>query len=141
VTTPSGVAGTPAGPRPEVAVGAVAVESGRLLLVRRGSAPQLGRWSLPGGRVERGETLAQAIEREMEEETGLEVRCGPYVGWVERIGEGHHFVILDFAVEVAGGTLRAGEDAAEVAWVALDAVPELPLVDGLDRFLREHGIL
>jgi ADP-ribose pyrophosphatase YjhB (NUDIX family) len=128
-------------PRPEVAVGAVAVDDGRLLLVRRGSPPQSGRWSLPGGRVERGETLAQALEREMREETGLTTRCGRFLGWVERIGPDHHFVILDFAVEVSGGTLHAGEDASDVAWVARNEVVRLPLVDGLEAFLRDHGLL
>jgi 8-oxo-dGTP diphosphatase len=122
-------------------VGAVVVDDGRLLMVRRGSPPQSGRWSLPGGRVEHGETLAQALEREVQEETGLETRCGRFVGWVERIGAGHHFVILDFTVEVTGGALHAGEDAAEAAWVPLHAVPALPLVDGLESFLREHGVL
>lgn len=129
------------GARPEVAVGAVATGGGRLLLVRRGSPPQVGRWSLPGGRVERGETLAQALEREVYEETALEARCGTFVGWVERIGAGYHFVILDFAMEVTGGTLRAGSDVSEAAWVPLEEVCSLPLVDGLERFLREHGVL
>jgi len=131
----------PTGPRPEVAVGAVASDGGRLLLVRRGSPPQAGRWSLPGGRVEHGETLAQALEREVREETALEARCGAFVGWVERIGVGHHFVILDFEVEVTSGTPCAGSDVSEVAWVAAEEIPALPLVDGLELFLRDHGIL
>jgi 8-oxo-dGTP diphosphatase len=122
-------------------VGAVASDGERLLLVRRGSPPQAGRWSLPGGRVERGETLAQALEREMLEETELETRCGRFVGWVERIGAEHHFVILDFEVEVTGGTLRPGSDVSEAAWVPLEDVPSLSLVDGLELFLREHGVV
>jgi ADP-ribose pyrophosphatase YjhB (NUDIX family) len=117
------------------------MDSDRLLLVRRGSPPQAGRWSLPGGRVERGETLADALEREVREETGLETRCGRFVGWVERIGPRHHFVILDFAVAVRGGTLHAGGDADEVAWVAREDLTELPLVDGLEGFLRDHDVL
>lgn len=122
-------------------MGAVAFDGGQLLLVRRASPPQAGRWSLPGGRVEHGETLAEALEREVQEETGLETRCGAFVGWVERIGDGHHFVILDFAVEVTGGQLRAGSDVSEAAWVSCEEVPFLGLVDGLERFLRDHDLL
>jgi len=122
-------------------VGAVAVREGELLLVRRGHEPEEGRWSLPGGRVEAGETLSQALEREVAEETGLEVRCGSLLGWVERIGPGHHFVILDFLVEVASGALSAGGDATEAAWVALPAVAGLDLVEGLAGFLRHHRVL
>ena len=122
-------------------MGAVAVRDGELLLVRRGHEPEAGRWSLPGGRVEAGETLSQALEREVLEETGLEVRCGTLLGWVERIGPGHHFVILDFFVEVASGALRAGGDATEAAWVVLPAVAGLDLVEGLAGFLRDHRVL
>ena len=130
-----------AGRHPQVAVGAVAVERGELLLVRRGRPPEAGRWSVPGGRVEPGESLAGAVEREVMEETGSEVRCGPFLGWVERIGPDHHFVILDFAVEVLGRACRPGGDAGEVAWVAPRDVPALDLVTGLEEFLRAHGVL
>ena len=114
-----------AGPRPEVAVGSVAVVDGRLLLVRRGRGPAAGEWSVPGGRVEPGETLHEAVVRETAEETGLEVVVSGFLGWVERIHEGaggeggHHFVILDFAVDVLDPDREpvAGDDAAEVAWV------------------------
>lgn len=128
--------------RPEVCVGAIAVDDGRLLLVRRGHGPAAGEWSVPGGRVEPGETLAEAVVREVREETGLEGVCGPLVGWVERIGPDHHFVILDFAVSVLEpGVPRAGGDAAEAAWVPLADVPGLRLVEGLAEFLHEHGYL
>ena len=72
--------------RPEVCVGAIAVEEGRLLLVRRGHGPAAGEWSIPGGRVEAGELLAEAVVRELLEETGVEGVCDRMVGWVERIG-------------------------------------------------------
>ncbi len=128
--------------RPEVCVGAVAVADDRLLLIRRGHGPAAGEWSVPGGRVEGGETLAEAVVREVAEETGLEAVCDDLVGWVERIGADHHFVILDFTVTVLEpDTLVAGDDAVEAAWVPLDQVASLRLVDGLAEFLQENGIL
>lgn len=128
--------------RPSVCVGAVAVSEGQILLIRRGRGPAAGEWSVPGGRVEGGETLAEAVVRELAEETGLEAVCDGLVGWVERIGDGHHFVILDFSVTVlTPDAPRAGDDAAEAAWVPLTEVAELRLVDGLAEFLHDHGIL
>jgi mutator protein MutT len=129
---------------PQVCVGAIAVVDGRLLLIRRGHGPAAGEWSVPGGRVEPGETLAEAVVRELAEETGLEAVCEDLVGWVERIGADHHFVILDFMVTVLDGPEKApvaGGDAAEAAWVALEEVSHLRLVDGLAEFLHEHGIV
>ncbi len=129
---------------PQVCVGAVAVVDGRLLLIRRGHGPAAGEWSIPGGRVEPGETLAEAVVRELAEETGLEAVCDDLVGWVERIGEDHHFVILDFLVTVLDGPDKepqAGGDAAEAAWVPLEQVSHLRLADGLAEFLHEHGIV
>jgi 8-oxo-dGTP diphosphatase len=128
--------------RPEVCVGAVVVDESRLLLIRRGRGPGAGHWSIPGGRVEGGETLGEAVVRELAEETGLEGLCGPLLGWVERISDEYHFVILDFEVEVLEpGSPVAGDDAVEVAWVPLSDVAELDLVDGLAEFLHEHGVL
>jgi mutator protein MutT len=129
-------------PRPEVCVGAVAVDNDRLLLVRRGHGPAAGEWSVPGGRVEEGETLAEAVVRELAEETGLEGVCGALVGWVERMGPGYHFVILDFRVDVLeGADPEAGDDASEARWVPLPDVADYALVDGLAEFLADHGII
>jgi ADP-ribose pyrophosphatase YjhB (NUDIX family) len=129
--------------RPELCVGAVVLRGQELLLVRRARGPGFGRWSLPGGRVEVGETLAEAVVREVAEETGLEVVCGEALGWVERISDRDHFVIIDFrAVPTApGAPLTAGDDAAEVAWVPLDEVTGMDLVDGLAEFLADHGVV
>jgi len=129
-------------PTPSVCVGAIAIDDGRLLLVRRRNEPGLGSWSVPGGRVEAGETVQEAVVRELEEETGIEGVVTGLVGVAERIGDDHHFVILDYAVEVlAPAPPSAGSDAAEARWVPLADVAELDLVDGLAEFLHENGVI
>jgi len=129
--------------RPEICVGAVLVEDDRLLLIRRGHGPAQGEWSVPGGRVEAGELLAEAVVRELAEETGLEGVCGELIGWVERVGDDHHFVILDFEVTPLDleAVPVAGDDAAEVMWVPLHELAEMQLVEGLAEFLHDHGII
>lgn len=129
--------------RPVVAVGAIVVDHDRLLLVRRGRGPAQGYWSVPGGRVELGETLAEAVTRELREETGLDGVCGPLLGWAERIDADEHHVILDFEVTLLLGDDEpvAGDDAVEAAWVDLHAVGEQHLVPGLAEFLHDHGII
>jgi mutator protein MutT len=128
--------------RPEVCVGAVATDDGCLLLIRRGHGPAAGEWSIPGGRVNAGETLAEAVVRELVEETGVEAVCDSLLGWVERIGDGYHYVIFDFLVTIlSGDTPVAGDDAAEARWVPLDQVAELRLVEGLAEFLHDNGII
>ena len=127
---------------PQVCVGAVVVHDDDLLLIRRGHGPAAGEWSVPGGRVESGELLLEAVVRELLEETGLEGTCGELLGWVERIDEGGHFVILDFE---ASGLDRvdptAGDDAIEAKWVPLSDVTDYNLVEGLAEFLHENGVL
>jgi 8-oxo-dGTP diphosphatase len=128
--------------RPIVGVGAVVADADRLLLVRRGRGPAQGTWSVPGGKVELGETLAEAVTRELREETGLEGVCGPLLGWAERIDDDAHHVILDFEVTLLGDDEAvAGDDAAEVRWVDLHEVAELALVDGLAELLYDSGII
>ena len=128
--------------RAEVCVGAIVVTDDDLLMIRRGHGPGAGEWSIPGGRVEGGELLAEAVVREVREETGLEAICGPLVGWVERIHDDRHFVILDFqATVLERQDPVAGDDAVEAGWVPLADVAELRLVDGLAEFLHEHGII
>lgn len=129
--------------RPLVAVGAVAIRpDGALLLIRRGKTPALGRWSLPGGRVEWGEALAEAVRREVLEETGLEVAPGGLAGLVERIHleEGFHYVILDYHVTVTGGELRAGGDVTDARWVLPHDLATLELSEGLLQALRDFGL-
>ena len=125
--------------RPEVAVGAVCTHMEQLLLIRRARGAAQGQWSVPGGHVEWGETLHEAVVRETYEETGLEVVVDRYLGWVERIQDPYHYVIMDFAVTMLepSTTPVAGDDAAEVAWVSFADVSDLDLVAGLYEFLRD----
>ena len=128
--------------RPELAVGAVAIDDDALLLIRRGRDPGLGRWSLPGGRVEWGETLAQALVREVLEETGIECVVGELIGWVERISDDYHFVVFDFAVTpLSFEDPVAGDDALEARWIPLEEVDQLDLVAGLSEFLSGYDII
>ena len=126
----------------EVAVGAIVRRADELLLVKRGREPAVGEWSVPGGRVEPGEMLMEAVTRELHEETGLHGVCGRLVGWVERIGEDRHFVILDFEATVSGDLDPiAGSDASEARWWPVSEVARLRLVDGLAEFLHDHGVI
>jgi 8-oxo-dGTP diphosphatase len=124
-----------------MAVGLIARDRrGRLLLVRRGKPPAKGSWSLPGGRVEAGETLAQAAARELREETGLvAARIGGVAGVVERIGEGYHYVIADLWADLDDAAPVAASDVDEVAMVELEALPRLDLTPGLAEFLAGVG--
>jgi 8-oxo-dGTP diphosphatase len=119
--------------RPIVAVGAVIVDGDRVLLVKRGNEPLKGEWSLPGGAVEIGETLEDALVREAREETGLDVEIGPVVEVLDRIlrdGAGrveYHYVIVDYLCRARSGTAACGSDAADVRWVGADELPDVHL--------------
>ena len=108
--------------RPFVGVGAVIVDGPRVVLVRRRSAPLAGEWSLPGGAVETGETLAASVIREMLEETGLQVEVGPVIDVLDRItrdGQSrvqYHYVLVDYLCWPTGGTLQAGSDVDAAVW-------------------------
>ena len=117
-------------------------DRGRLLLIRRGHAPGAGLWSLPGGRVEPGETDTEALVREMREETGLEIEAGQLIGRVRRPGpDGAVLDIRDYAATVVGGTLRAGDDAADARWVDASELASLSVTEGLLEALTSWGVL
>ena len=136
---------------PQVAVGAVVVHDGALLVIERANEPEAGRWSVPGGRVLAGEPLWEAVAREVREETGVEVAVDRMLGWVERIGKcapgtaepEYHYVILDFAATPLDPepVPVAGDDARQAAWVALEELASLDLAEGLAEFLAEVGVL
>jgi 8-oxo-dGTP diphosphatase len=117
-------------------------DEGRLLLVKRGHEPGAGLWSLPGGRIEPGETDAEALVREMREETGLEIEPGPLLGTVRRpAGDGTVIDIRDYAATVIGGTLRPGDDAADARWVNDEELDSLAITSGLVEALTIWGVL
>ncbi|MEX5299613.1 NUDIX domain-containing protein [Kocuria sp. CPCC 205292] len=125
----------------QAAAAVVVREDGRLLLVRRGREPQRGRWSVPGGKLEPGETAAQAAVRETFEETGARVRAERELGTVRVPGEpGLVYEVHDVAATYLGGTLRPGDDADAVRWVAPAELPGLETTDGLLEHLVRFGI-
>jgi 8-oxo-dGTP diphosphatase len=126
---------------PVVGVGAFVIDGPRVLVIQRGRPPGEGLWSVPGGRVEAGETLAQAVAREVREETGLTVEVGPFVCVIERFGDDFHFVILDYLARVVGGELAAGTDARDAKWVTDAELAALPTTEGLlDVLARARAI-
>jgi 8-oxo-dGTP diphosphatase len=135
-----------------VGVGGVVIDEGRALLIRRGSPPLEGKWSIPGGMLEVGETLEQGVARELVEETGLEVHVIELIEVFERIfpagpnADGspgdparpqYHFVILDYLCEKRGGTLCAGSDALDFVWAREDELVKFDLTVAATRVLRK----
>ncbi len=116
---------------PVIAVGAFVFDGDRVLLIQRGTPPGEGLWTVPGGKLERGERLAEAVAREVREETGLVVEVGPLVEVVERSGEGYQFVILDYLARVVGGALVAASDVRAARFVTDAERAALPLTEGL----------
>jgi len=137
---------------PLVGVGAVIVDvhqddhhhdGHRVLLIRRGTPPLQGEWSLPGGLLECGETLRDAVVREAREETGLVVEPGEMLGLYERVIRDderrvrYHYVLIDYLCRRVGGDLKAGSDAAEVRWFTHDELPALNLAYDANDVVRK----
>ena len=136
--------------RPVVGVGGVIIDNGRALLIRRGSEPLRGEWSIPGGTLELGESLKEGVARELREETGLEVRVLELIEVFDRIfpddGSRHkerkrkprfHFVIVDYLCERIGGEPRAGSDVTDVAFATEDELAKFHLTETATRVLKK----
>jgi 8-oxo-dGTP diphosphatase len=129
-------------PKPELAVSAAIFRDGNVLLVRRAGAPAKGLWTLPGGRVEVGETLVEAVRREVREETGLTIDVIDLAGYRESIlpdavgDRGRHFVILPFAARWVAGEVTLNDELDDSRWMPVDAVTGLQTTEGLLNILR-----
>jgi len=136
--------------RPIVGVGGVIIDQGRTLLIRRGSEPLLGEWSIPGGTLEIGETLEEGVARELLEETGIEVRVlelievfdriyleNGAIGGQQKIRPRFHYVIADYLCERIGGEPRAGGDVTEVAFAREDEFAKFHLTETATRILKK----
>jgi mutator protein MutT len=129
--------------RPIVGVGALIVDNARVLIVRRATEPLKDQWSIPGGAVELGETLRQAVVREIREETGLIIETGEVIEVFDSIyrdSQGcaqYHYVLVDFLCRVVGGELCAASDAGAVRWVPVEELAELQLVEHTERVIRK----
>jgi 8-oxo-dGTP diphosphatase len=130
-------------PRPVVGVGALIFQESRILLVERGRHPLKGQWSLPGGAVETGESLEQAIVREVREETGLDVhpmQVGVIFERILRDVEGapeYHYVLIDYICKVIGGSLCAGDDSCNAKWFEISSLEQLNITEGTLAVIHE----
>ena len=126
---------------PQVAVGAIVFKEDKVLLVLRGKPPAEKQWSIPGGCVELGETLQEAAEREITEETGIVIQAKKPIytfDVIERDEDGHirfHYVIVDLAADYVSGELRAGDDAVDVCWVSHNDLNNLNVSDATRKLL------
>jgi 8-oxo-dGTP diphosphatase len=136
--------------RPVVGIGGVVIEHGRALLIRRGSEPLLGQWSIPGGTLELGESLQEGVARELLEETGIEVRVLDLIEVFDRVylEDGStdalakrrprfHFVIADYLCERLSGEARAGSDVTDVAFAHEDELQRFGLTETATRVLKK----
>jgi len=130
--------------QPIVGVGAVVADQGKIVLIKRGNEPSKGKWTIPGGLIELGESPEEAVIREAQEETCLEVinpRLIDVVSYVDLDAQGavkYHYIIIDYLVEVKSGTMRAASDAAEMRWVPFDEVESYDLTASFRLFFRNN---
>lgn len=136
--------------RPVVGVGGVIVDRGRAVLIRRGTEPLLGQWSIPGGTIEIGETIEEAVRRELREETGLDVRVLELIELFDRIylenggsplqekrKPRYHYVIADYLCELVGGEPRAGSDVTDLAFAREEELPQFHLTEKATSVLKK----
>ena len=128
--------------KPVVGVGAVIIKDGKILLVKRGNEPNKGKWAIPGGLVNTGESLEDALKREIMEEVGFEIEVDDVVCVSEEIfrdgnGVKYHYIVIDFFVDVIGGELRAGSDAVDARWVKLNEIDSLDVVDFVKKLVNK----
>ena len=128
--------------RPLLGVGAVIFRGDSVLLAQRGREPSYGKWSIPGGLVELGESLHDAIRREVCEEVGLDVKVGDLVAALDRVIHDdtrkieYHYVLLDFVCECNDGTPHPSSDVLDCVYVPLDALGEYPMTEGTEKVIR-----
>ena len=127
---------------PIIGVGAVIVQNGRVLLVRRDTEPLRGEWSVPGGMLELGEKLRDGVRREVFEETGLDVEPGEVLDvfdsiFTDTLGRTqYHYVLIDYLCQPLSGEARAGSDVSDVRWVRPDALAAMGLRETIEQVVR-----
>jgi ADP-ribose pyrophosphatase len=132
---------------PRVGVGAIVINAGKVLMVKRAASPNKNLWAIPGGMLELGETLQEGAEREILEETNIHIRAGKPIftfDLIERDNEGgvrFHFLIVDMEAEYLGGEIKAASDALDVCWATSEECKSLPLTSNTKRMLEELGFM
>jgi len=130
--------------QPIVGVGAIIIHNGKMLIVKRGSDPGKGKWSVPGGLVELGETVKEAVEREVLEECNLKVEASHLIDIVDNIIRDkngrikYHFIILDFFAKLRGGKLKPNSEIIEAKWVPIDEVEKYDLTNTFKEFMKRN---
>lgn len=123
--------------RPTVAVGAVVlVPPDQVVLVQRANPPAKGSWTLPGGKLASGESLVDAVRREVREETGLEIEVGRLIEVIELVSDTHHYVILDYVARKISGSLVAGDDAADARYVRVSELASYGVTEAVARVVN-----